>query len=235
MSIIVVCPGCLKSFKVSDKFAGKTGPCPNCKRTLQIPTKEEEVKVHAPEAFAGGGKSAAGKLITKPITHVNAKLKPVTTALIAAAVVIVLIATWLCGRAGLFSSEQAGWLNSTIATAIGLLLVSPALAIAAYEMLRDDEFEPYHGTALYLRSAGCGLAYASLWGVFSLLTSRGIITGDPWYWFFIVPAFVAVGALPAMSAFDFEFGDGAIHYGFYLVATLLLRWAAGMKWIWDRS
>ena len=60
MSIIVVCPGCLKSFKVSDKFAGKKGPCPNCKRTLQVPTKEQEVQVHAPEAFAGGGKNASG-------------------------------------------------------------------------------------------------------------------------------------------------------------------------------
>jgi hypothetical protein len=75
MSIIVVCPGCLKSFKVSDKFAGKSGPCPKCKRTLQVPTKETEVKIHVPEAFAGGGKSAAGKLITKPIARVNAKAR----------------------------------------------------------------------------------------------------------------------------------------------------------------
>src|SRR3990170_650254 len=27
MSIIIVCPGCGKRFKVSDKFAGKIGPC----------------------------------------------------------------------------------------------------------------------------------------------------------------------------------------------------------------
>ena len=108
MSIIVVCPGCLKSFKVSDKFAGKSGPCPNCKRTLQVPTKETEVKVHAPEAFAGGGKSAAGKLITKPIAQVNAKLKPVATTILVAAVVIVLVATWVLGHAGLFDGRRLG-------------------------------------------------------------------------------------------------------------------------------
>ena len=34
-----------------------------------------------------------------------------------------------------------------------------------------------------------------------------------------------------MNAFDLEFGDGVFHYSFYLVATLVLRWAAGMKWI----
>ena len=133
MSIIVTCPGCRKSFKVSDKFAGKTGPCPSCKRTLQVPTKAEEVQVHAPEAFAGGGKNAQGKLITKPIDRVDAKFHPVTTTLIVAAVVAVLVVAWVGGRAGLFNSEQMGVLNSIVFTAIGLLVVSPPLAFAAYE------------------------------------------------------------------------------------------------------
>ena len=41
MSIIVVCPGCKKSFKVSDKYAGKSGACPNpdCKATIKVPRK----------------------------------------------------------------------------------------------------------------------------------------------------------------------------------------------------
>ena len=235
MSIIVVCPGCLKSYKVSDKFAGRTNPCPNCKRTLQIPTKEEEVKVHAPEAFAGGGKSAAGKLITKPIARVNAKLKPVTTAILAATVVSVLIVTGILGRTGLFDPVQVGLRNSILAAAAGLLVISPPLTIAAYEILRDDEFGPYRGKSLYLRSAACGAAYVSLWGVFALLASPniGIITGELWRWLYVAPPFVVLGALAGMSAFDFEFGDGIFHYSFYLVATLLLRWAAGMKWIWD--
>ena len=233
MSIIVVCPGCLKSFKVSDKFAGKTGPCPNCKRTLQVPTKESEVKVYTPEAFAGGGKSAAGKLITKPIARVNAKLKPLTTAILVAAVVGVLLATWIVGRAGLLNAEQVGLFRSTVALALGLLVISPFLAFAAYEILRDDEFEPYRGTPLYLRSAGCALAYVSLWGVFAILSPH-IVTGDVWNWFFVLP-FVAIGALAPMGAFDLDFGDGVFHYSSYLVVTLLLRWVAGMQPIWNVS
>ena len=222
MSIIVVCPGCLKSFKVSDKFAGKSGPCPKCKRILQVPTKETEVIVHAPEAFAGGGKSAAGKLVTKPIAHINAKLKPITTAILAAGVVGVLVATWMLGNARL--------LDSVAIVAACLLVISPPLTVAAYEMLRDDEFEPYRGRSLYLRSAACGWTYASLWGVFAILSPH-IVTGEVWNWFFVVP-FVAMGALVPMGAFDLEFGDGLFHCGFYLVATLLLRWAAGMAPIW---
>ena len=225
MSIIVVCPGCLKSFKVSDKFAGKTGPCPNCKRTLQVPTKESEVKVYTPEAFAGGGKSAAGKLITKPIARVNARLKPVTTAILGATVVGVLLVTWIGG--------QARWFDDRIGSTLGLLVISPFLAFAAYEILRDDEFEPYRGRPLYLRSAGCALAYVSLWGVFAVLSPH-IVTGEVWNWFFVLP-FIAIGALAPMGAFDFEFGDGVFHYTSYLVVTLLLRWVAGMQPIWNMS
>jgi len=225
MAIIVVCPGCRKSFKVSEKFAGKSGPCPNCKRTLQVPTKDQEVKIHAPEAFASGGKSVEGKLITKPIARTSAKFQPVTMALISASVIVVLAATWIGGRAGLFAHGAA--------VAIGLLLVSPPLVMAAYETLRDDELEPYRGRALYLRSTACALAYVALWAVFSLLSSRGVVTGDLWNWLFIAPPFVVVGGLIATAAFDLEFGDGVLHFCFYLVATLALRWAAGLKWIWD--
>lgn len=225
MSIIVVCPGCRKSFKVSDKFAGKSGPCPNCKRTLQVPTKEQEVQVHAPEAFAGGGKSAEGKLITKPIARVNAKFKPVTMAIISASVLGVLAITFIGGRAGVFGN----W----IVTAVGLLLVSPPLILAAYEVLRDDELEPYRGVALYARMAACTFVYVSLWGVFAVLSFRGLVTGELWNWIFLAVPFIVVGGMTAMGVFDLEFGDGVFHFCFYLVATLALRWAAGMKWIWD--
>ena len=61
MSIPVICRGCHARFKVSDKFAGKSGACPKCKATINVPTKEEEVKVHAPAEFAAGGRGRGGR------------------------------------------------------------------------------------------------------------------------------------------------------------------------------
>jgi hypothetical protein len=230
MSIIVVCPGCRKSFNVSDKYAGRTGPCPNCKKPLRVPTKSEEVKIEAPAEFQSGGRSISGKLITKPIARFQSKFQPVTTAILVASVLAVLVATWAMG--GLF---QEATTSAFLCSAIGLLLVSPPLALAGYTFLHDVDLEPYSGRALYLRTGLCSLGYVILWGMFSLLASQEIINGELWNWVFVIPAFVSVGGLIAMAAFDFEFGDAAFHYGFYLVATLLLRWAAGMKWIWDLS
>ena len=224
MSIIVVCTECRKSFTVNDKFAGKSGPCPNCKHTLRVPEKSEEVKVHTPEQFAGGGRSKTGKLITKPIARTNAKFQPVTTALIVAAVLVMLVVTWVMG--GLFRDNAA-------ASAIGLLLISPPLVFAAYEVLRDDELEPYRGVPLYIRSAVCGSTYVILWGIFALLVSRGLITGELWNWMLVLPPLVFAGGLTAMAALDLDFGNAIFHYGFYLLVTLVLRWVAGMTWIWE--
>ena len=39
MPISVVCPGCKARFNVSDKFAGKKGPCPKCKTVLTVPRR----------------------------------------------------------------------------------------------------------------------------------------------------------------------------------------------------
>ena len=36
MAIKVLCPGCRTLFTVSDKFAGRTGPCPKCKAPFLV-------------------------------------------------------------------------------------------------------------------------------------------------------------------------------------------------------
>ncbi len=224
MSIIVVCPGCRKSFKVSDKFAGRSGPCPNCKQTIRVPTKEEEVKIHVPTQFAHGGRSKEGKLLLKPIARRYAKFHPMTVAVVSCATIATMMIAWLGGRMGLFLYP--------VTTALALLAISPPLALAAYEILRDDELEPYRGLPLYVRMGLCGLGYAVLWGVFAVFIAPAL-TGELWNRVFILPPFVAIGGLMAMGAFDLEFGAAALHAGFYLLVTLLLRWLAGIPWSWN--
>ena len=225
MAIIVVCPGCRKSFKVSDKFAGRSGPCPNCKRPLQVPAKGEEVQVHAPAEFAGGGRNTAGRPVLKPVSFASTKFDPVAATLTGAAVLVVLAAAWVGGHTGLF--------QSTIALAVGLLLVSPPLVVAGYAVLHDAELKPYRGTALYVRSTICALVYLGLWGVFAMLAANEIITGDVWVWLFIIPPFLAAGGAIALATLDLDFGDGLFLYSFYVLTTVLLYRAAGLKWIWE--
>ncbi len=230
MPIAVVCPKCRKSFRVSEKSAGKSGPCPNCKATIHVPAAAPEVKIHTPEAFAGGGKTVTGKLATKPIARTEIKIQPLTATIIAAvAVCIVVLAA--AGRAW---DLKADTLTSYLIAAAGLLLVSPALVLAAYSFLRDDELEPYRGQVLYLRVGLCALGYAVLWAAFSFVADAWSPL-ELWNWVVLAPPFLIVGALIALGSLDLDFGNGFFHYAFYVVVTILLRGIAGMGWIWDLS
>jgi hypothetical protein len=225
MKILVVCPGCRKRFEVSEKFAGKTGPCPKCKTVIRVPELSEQVVIHAPEEFDRGGRNQSGQLVLKPISRTETRFRPLVAAAFGGAALLVFLAAW-------FGREQGIWQNPW-AVVVALLLLSPVLAVAAYSFLYDDELEPYRGRELWLRVAICGVVYALLWAVFARVTDSGFLTGELWKWLIVVPPFVAVGATAAAFALDFDFGNAAFHYAFYLLVTVFLRWAAGMGWVWN--
>jgi len=223
MPISVVCGSCKARFSVSEKFAGKKGPCPKCKAVITIPdAPAEEITVHVPEQFASGGKDSKGRPVSKPIARVETKIKPAAIAGIAGAALLVLI-----GALSLRLVE-----NKVPLVVVGLVIVSPPLVIAGYTFLRDDELEPYRGRSLLVRAGLCALAYAVLWGAYTPLPAYGVVTGEAWQWLFIAPAFVGLGSAAAWACLDLDFCSAAMHYCFYVAVTLLLRFAAGMPPLW---
>jgi hypothetical protein len=224
MSMVVVCNKCRRSFKVSERFAGKSGPCPNCKATIQIPAKQEEVKVHAPAEFGAGGRTIDGKLALKPIARKHAKLEPVAVVIIVGSALVVLLIGFVGGRFGLF--------DNLLVRAGALLLISPPLCVAGYSVLREDELEPYRGLWLWVRAAACGVAFGLLWWVYGYVAGS-ILSGELWEFMFVVPAFLALGAFVPGVTFDLEYGNGFLHYAFYVLVTAILAWVAGLGWPWD--
>ena len=225
MAILVVCPGCKARFQVSDQFAGKSGACPKCKATIKVPTKDEEVTIHAPEGSSSGGKTPTGQTVLKPIPRQETKIRPVVAIGIVVGVIGAVAAAWFGGD--LIRGNM-------VARAIGLLILAPPLALGAYSVLRDEELEPYRGKALYLRTAICSLAYVGLWGVFAYVNSYGV-TEEVWSWVYVAPPFVILGALAALACYDLDFGNGCFHYSFFLLVTILLARLAGMGWIWEAA
>ena len=232
MSISVTCPGCLKRFQVNDKYAGKSGPCPNCKKIIKVPDKSEEVVVHAPEEFEHGGRGVDGKLALKPIAREETKITPLMIAAIAAAVVLIFVGDWILGKALFQKVILFGSID--IFAAIGLLLISPPTAFAAYAFLRNDDLEPYRGTALYVRALLCGLAYVVLWGVFNYTLHR-VNPVEIWTWGIVLAPFLVAGTAAAWVTLDLEPGNAFCHYAFYLFVTVVLRCVAGMGWIWSSN
>lgn len=222
MPISVICPGCHARFKVSDQFAGKTGLCPKCKAKITVPNPAD-VKINEPEEFAAGGRDSKGRPVLKPLPRVDRHVTPLKIGLVALSAVVLLLVTWML---------SAALAASVLLLIAGLAVVSPVLAWAGYEFLRNDEFEPYEGMALYARAGVCGGVYAMLWGVFVWFIPPYMLE-ETWAWMFVAPPFLFVGSLAALACFDLEPGMAFLHYSFYLLVTVLLAWIVGIA-PWDR-
>jgi type II secretory pathway pseudopilin PulG len=55
MPISYSCPHCGKQFSVAEQFAGQSGPCAGCGKTITIPTQPGAGYAYAPQKSAGGG------------------------------------------------------------------------------------------------------------------------------------------------------------------------------------
>lgn len=226
MAIFVVCPGCRTRFTVSDKFAGRSGPCPKCKTVIQIPKLNEQVVIEEPEQFASGGRGISGQLTTKPLARVERMLKPVHTAIALGILILVFGVTLVFGRLEVFN--QRAWLQ-----ALGLAAVTIPLAAIGYESLRhQDDLQPLRGRDLAIRSAICGIGYVTVWAGFNWLVAN-FVTEELWTWAIVLPPVFAAGGFIAYAAMELDYSIGILHFTFFAIMAMLLRWAAGLGWIWN--
>ncbi len=231
MAIDVTCPSCLTRFQVSDKFAGKSGPCPKCKKTIKVPEKKAEVVIHAPEV--SGPKDSTGAAVLKPLARQEVRLTTTQIIAIVGSVIVVV------ALAAVLRTQSKDIQN--LAAILGSVLLGPPLAFAGYTFLRDDELEPYRGKEVLLRSLACGVAFAAIWGAYWLVFAywydfKPLKTGEP-NWTAVgiaVPIMIAVGSFAAQASFELELVMGSLHYALYLISTVLLRFIMGMDPRWQQ-
>lgn len=224
MPIQVTCPGCLKRFTVNDKFAGKSGPCPSCRKVIKIPDKSDEVVIHAPEPT--GPKDSAGKSVLKPLRRKEVALSmPV---LLGAGITTLVVFGLALGI------RLTGEAPPTALLAIGALLLAPPLVFVGYWFLRDDELDGYTGRELWIRCGVCALAFAGCWLLFAFVpvyvTGEKSVADVPGsFMLFTIPVMIVIGTFVSVGALELEFMQGALHYLLYLAITLILALVMGTK------
>lgn len=223
MPIQVTCPACLKRFQVSEKFAGKKGPCPNCKNQIKVPETSEEVVIHAPEDDAP--KDRSGQSVLKPIvrteTEVTRKGLILTIVSVVAAVVLAVVLR--------FTTDPV----PVVVRIVAAIVFAPPLVWAGYSFVRDSELDAYRGSELRDRVLICSGLLSALWIVYAFVPTYLFDLVDPSQMDFItfgimMAVMLAIGGVISSACFELEYFSGVIHGGVYILATLLLAVMAGI-------
>ncbi len=255
MPISVVCPSCQARFSVSEKFAGKQGPCPKCKKPITVPNAPtEEVTIHAPEDFAGGAttvaKDAKGRSVLKPISR---KKFVVTTKQYAlwAGLVIGSLAAGFAVRIVWPNVPETAMVNKVevpvkviengveipkmkstvpvIVLALGAYFLAWLVAYPAYAVFRDRELEGLSGIQLIQRIALVATIYAAAWGALAIVQGVFFPAGLNIIQFLIIaPAPCMIAALSCHAILELELGPAVMHFAFYLAVTVLFRLIIGL-------
>lgn len=222
MPIQVTCPGCLSRFSVSDKYAGKKGPCPKCKKEIVIPDKSQQVVIHAPET--SGPKDSKGVSILKPLRRQE---------------FVVSWKAWLA--VGLFCSLAIGAVLGLRLSgqplmfwhlSLGAILLAPPVAMFGYTFLRDDDLEGYSGREYLIRLAICSVLFAATWLLYYLsgvyFEYKTLAEIPVMHMAVAMFVMIAIGTGISVSTFELEVGQSILHYLGYFLVSFLLAWGAGL-------
>jgi len=212
MLVNVVCPGCLKRFRVSARFAGKKGPCPKCGTTMLIPVDVIEIR----------------KEKNSPIQRQDLVFEPIQIKYSALGVLGILLLTFLFGCIPMYDTLRA------VLGILGLCAVAFPLALFGYHVLRDrDELFSFSGEELYRRVGIVSAGYILLWlGFESFLAAiRAEVIISCLYF----AAFAVLATLLVCPILEFKLPDAFLHYCTFAFAVIFLRFLLGLGWFWSSS
>ncbi len=219
MGIRVTCTGCHTRFDVSEKFAGKEGPCPKCKASIRIPALEDEVVIHAPEH--SGPTDSKGRAVLKPIARRETELSGVQMTLIAVSV-LAFFAVAVLLRFMIENKDDI----SIYLMAAGALGIALPIAFIAYTFLRNQEEAPLVGKSLWLRVSICAVVYAALWLLMPLMAYA--FPNNQIGAILALAGMILAGGTTAMLLLEFDYLYGILHYGMYLGICLTGRLIVGV-------
>ncbi len=228
MAIRVICPGCMTSFEVDDRFAGKKGPCPKCGHIIEIP--KEKLVIHAPDEVVTEGKTKkmlgqdARPILQRRFAYTG---KQVFWSVLGTLGVISLL--FLIGSA----HNKA---LSSIVGAVAVFAIAFPICDFGYMLIRDEnDLEMFLGNERHRRAFFTSLIFGLSWLIFegfvAFLGNQGAVTC------LYMVVIGAVGAIGAMLFFDCNYGKAFLVYLMFMFAAVIARGLLFMPdgWVWQST
>lgn len=223
MPIQVTCPGCLARFTVSDKYAGKTGPCPKCKKVIVVPDKSQEVVIHAPET--SGPKNSKGVAVLKPIKRTEFRVGWMTWSI---AIVGALSVVGIAIAVRLSNAPPPAWL-----LILGAIAIAPPIVMLGYTFFRDDELDGYSGKEYWARAGICSLVFSFTWllyyAIALYLDNKSLAEVPGSLMAILMLGMVAIGTGASLATLELETGQSALQYLSYFAACFFLCLIMGVE------
>ncbi len=226
MAIRVICPGCMTSFEVDDRFAGKKGPCPKCGHIIEIP--KEKIVIHGSDDVTSNGKTKPGRgqdarpILQRRFVYTGKQVFWGVMGSLGA-----IAAAFLVGAAG-------SAMFSAIVGAIAVFLIAFPISEVGYMFIRDEnDLEIFLGNERHIRAAKAAAVFGASWLVFEAFVHFLGGTGLMSCVYLLVIG--AIGAIGALIFFDCNYGKALLVYSMFAIAAifgrgLLFQWNG---WIWQ--
>ena len=218
----VTCTGCQKNFTVPDRFAGKRGPCPNCKTIILIPRLEDQVVIHDPEEAQAKAKGHKDRSIFKPLRRESQGFSRLQMVVVGIGVLFILLIAILIR----FNVDNKDEFPKTILV-MGTLALAYPVSIGGYLFLRDEEMASFYRRPMFIRTGICAGVYCLMWAIYAFLTGFMDMPDSPMLYAGIGIICLLLGGIAPWATLDFNYTNGLLHCGFYVIVCVALCFVMG--------
>ena len=216
----------MTQFEVSDRFAGKKGPCPKCGHIIEIP--KVNVTIVSPDELVVDGKKVQNPDHVRPIEQKSYSFTA------SAVIVNLAVLTAVLAVALVFHFVHAPFLAVPVGIALVLAVAYPLMKYG-YMTFRDpNDLEIFLGGQLGKKSILGAAVLLALWLVYELvllyMNPGGMALA------YLIPVAVFAAFVPVVI-FDMDFSDSLAVAVVFLLAVILLRglmFTGDGGWIWQR-
>ena len=216
----------MTQFEVSDRFAGKKGPCPKCGHIIEIP--KVNVTIVSPDELVVDGKKVQNPDHVRPIEQKSYSFTA------SAVIVNLAVLTAVLAVALVFHFVHAPFLAVPVGIALVLAVAYPLMKYG-YMTFRDpNDLEIFLGGQLGKKSILDAAVLLALWLVYELvllyMNPGGMALA------YLIPVAVFAAFVPVVI-FDMDFSDSLAVAVVFLLAVILLRglmFTGDGGWIWQR-
>ena len=185
-----------------------------------VPKPEDQVIIHEPAEAKG----STGKSVSKPLKRGPEGFSRMQIILAATGILFVIMIALLIR---IINEDPADF--PRVLLAVGAVLLAYPISIGGYLFLREEEIGTFSRRALLIRAGICSVVYCLAWLVYAFLPGFMLMADSPTAHVGVGVVCILLAGIAPWAAFEFDYTNGLLHCGFYIVVSVTLCFIMGAQ------